>query len=610
MAPTLLIVAMLACVLVPLPTPLVDLLLSVSLAGSVLLLVAGLGIRRTTDFLNFPSMLLLATLFRLALNISTTRLILSEADAGRVIEAFSSFVVRDDLIVGGVMFAIITIVQYVVIARGAERVAEVGARFALDGLPGHQAAIDADLRAGVISAQEASSRRAALAERSGFYGAMDGAVRFVKGDAIAGLAITAVNLIGGLAIGMGRDGLPWDETLQTYARLTVGDGLLAQIPAVLVSLAAGVLVSRVDARRGGPPRPALQWLDPAMLFIPAVLLVVLAAVPAMPSLAFITTAVALVTIAVALSLRAAGRAPLRPRASAQRRISVELAPSAAEPRSELERTLAEVRASCATALGIEIPPIDVVPVAGRESTEVQIIVDERRCSRVLLDPAQSFGDQLVLTSFRAVMDNAAELVDLEELDRMVDEVRSSHPVVAARALEAVELQDVLLVVRAFLRERIKLPPMRALLGALAEGRRFRDPLERPSFGEMARTRLVSHWIHGELEGLRRLGNPRFVRLTPDAEEELRARLVLAEDEQRLGLGRSERAAWQAAIVAAAAEDTDAPTGDGPIVLVATPSCRQAAALLVAGMIPRMPVLSTEELHAGRESAAPVWVDVP
>ena len=205
-APTFVVVALLACVLVPLPTPLVDLLLSVSLAGSVLLLVGSLTIGRSSEFSNFPALLLLATLFRLALNVSTTRLILSQADAGLVVDAFASIVVRGDLIVGGVMFAIITIVQFGVIARGAERVAEVAARFALDGLPGHQAAIDADLRAGVISARVASRRRAELAERSSFYGAMDGAIRFVKGDAIAGLAITAVNLVGGLAIGAGRNG--------------------------------------------------------------------------------------------------------------------------------------------------------------------------------------------------------------------------------------------------------------------------------------------------------------------------------------------------------------------------------------------------------------------
>jgi type III secretion protein V len=307
LAPTFLVVALLGCVLVPLPTPLVDLLLSISLAGAVLLLVASLGVRRSADFLGFPALLLLVTLYRLALNVSTTRLILSQADAGRVVDAFASIVVRDDLVVGGVMFAIISVIQYIVIARGAERVAEVAARFALDGLPGHQQAIEADLRAGLCSPAEAARRRAELVERSSFYGAMDGAIRFVKGDAIAGLAITAINLAGGVAIGMARMGLSLGEALELFGRLTIGDGLLAQIPALLVSLAAGVLVSRVDD--GSPHRTGLRWLDPAMLLVPATLLLLLALVPGMPSLAFATTATALVTGALVLAARVARARP-------------------------------------------------------------------------------------------------------------------------------------------------------------------------------------------------------------------------------------------------------------------------------------------------------------
>jgi len=186
--------------LVPLPSAVVDLLLSLSLAASVLLLVASLAVRRSVDFLSFPALLLLVTLSRLALNVATTRLILSQGDAGRVIDAFAGLVVRGDLLVGAVMFAVITAVQFLVIARGSERVAEVAARFALDGLPGQQAAIDADLKAGAISAEEAARRRSALLLRSDFHGAMDGAVRFVRGDAIAGLAITIINLAGGVAL--------------------------------------------------------------------------------------------------------------------------------------------------------------------------------------------------------------------------------------------------------------------------------------------------------------------------------------------------------------------------------------------------------------------------
>ena len=197
----------------------------------MLLLVAGLAVRRSAEFLTFPALLLLVTLSRLALNVATTRLILSQADAGKVIDAFAGLVVRGDIVVGAVMFAVITAVQFLVIARGSERVAEVAARFALDGLPGPAGG---DRRRpqgrGDLGARRPRGGARALLERSSFYGAMDGAARFVRGDAIAGLAITAINLVGGVAVGTLRHGMAIGDSLELYGRLTVGDGLLAPDP--------------------------------------------------------------------------------------------------------------------------------------------------------------------------------------------------------------------------------------------------------------------------------------------------------------------------------------------------------------------------------------------
>ncbi|MCA9698510.1 MAG: FHIPEP family type III secretion protein, partial [Myxococcales bacterium] len=304
LAPALLVVVLLLCLLLPLATVIVDLLLSLSLAAAVLVLVASLHVRRAEDFPGFPSLVLLLTLFRLVLNVSTTRLILTQADAGRVIDAFAALVVRGDLIVGAVMFAVITAIQYLVIARGAERVAEVTARFVLDGMPGQQAAIDADLRAGAIGPREAQERRAALVERSDFFGRMDGVMRWVKGEAIVGLLITATNLIGGLAVGSGRGGRSLGESLELYGKLAIGDGLLTQIPALLIALAAALLVARVDAdRRAAATSP--RWFEPKLLLIPALLLGLLAAVPGMPMLAFAGTATGLLAAALLL----AGRRP-------------------------------------------------------------------------------------------------------------------------------------------------------------------------------------------------------------------------------------------------------------------------------------------------------------
>jgi type III secretion protein V len=626
LAPTFLVVALLACVLVPLPTPLVDLLLSVSLAGSVLLLVASLGVRRSADFLSFPTLLLLVTLYRLAINVSTTRLILSQADAGQVVDAFASFVVRGDLVVGGVMFAIISVIQYLVIARGAERVAEVAARFALDGLPGHQQAIEADLRAGLCSPAEAARRRTELVERSSFYGAMDGAIRFVKGDAIAGLAITAINLAGGVAIGVGRMGYSWQESLELYGRLTIGDGLLAQIPALLVSLAAGVLVSRVD--EGGPARPGLRWLDPAMLLPPAAMLLVLALVPSMPSLAFATTATALLTGALLLAARVARARPTRPEGPPH--MLVRLHPSAIDDARGLERALAELGARCHIALGIEVPPLRLALDPTVPARRWELRLGPRLLLRCEVE-GRATVDAVLLAVFRAVMDHAPSLVDLQALEDDIEALRATHPVLVRRALEAVEPTDVLAIVRAFLRERLPRPPLPAILAVVAEDRRFREPSERPRFAELVREQLAALWVTDVLDGLARLGRARWIRLSPDAEEQLAEHVVQGGAGVELRMLAAERTRWLAALRASTVADEAmepatspspspsmstlarlGPRREGPLVLLTTSRARPAAAALVAGAVPHVPVLSLTELQrSGLEPELDMrWIDPP
>jgi type III secretion protein V len=603
LSPTFPIIGLLACVLVPLPTVLVDLLLSLSLAGAVLLLVAGLKVRRTSDFLTFPSLLLLVTLFRLALNVSTTRLILSQADAGQVIDAFAGFVVRGDLIVGGVMFAIITVIQYLVIARGAERVAEVGARFALDGMPGHQAAIDADLRAGVISAREAARRRAELNERSHFHGAMDGAIRFVKGDAMAGLAITSLNLAGGLAVGMGRVGLSWQESLQLYGRLTIGDGLLAQIPALLVSLAAGVLVSRVDREREGEP---VRWLQPPMLMVPAVMLGGLALVPGMPALAFATTGIALLAIAVGLAARLPpAKSPFEPRPG----LRMFASPADVSDPRRLQLALTGLRGRCTEALGIEAPPFDLVLDEGVAPGRLEVRLDERVLFRGAVgggDEEGAFEDEALLVGFRAIMDHADVLVDLQDVDAWIERARERRPAIVQSALEVAQPLDVLLILRALLRERLALPPFEAILGVLADGRIFRQSSARPHWAEHARERLASYWALDLLDGVRELGEPHWIRPYRDAEEALLAGCEMGEEGLAPKWSPHQRARWVEAILG---EDTP-----GPRLVICTADARRVVAEVLRGVHPHVPVLSVEELtRAGvalppRETAR--WVAEP
>ncbi|MGY1778998.1 flagellar biosynthesis protein FlhA [Geodermatophilus sp. SYSU D01036] len=238
------VVAIVLMLVVPLPAAVLDLLLGLNITASLLILLVAMQIKRPLDFAVFPSLILIATLFRLALNVSSTRLVLTDGYAGKVIEAFGHFVIGGSLVVGLVIFVILTIIQFVVITNGAGRVAEVGARFTLDAMPGKQMAIDADLNAGLINEQQARRRRTEVTAEADFYGSMDGASKFVKGDAIAAIIITLINLVGGFAVGVMQRGMAPGDAVSTFSLLTVGDGLVSQIPALLLSTATGIIVTR------------------------------------------------------------------------------------------------------------------------------------------------------------------------------------------------------------------------------------------------------------------------------------------------------------------------------------------------------------------------------
>lgn len=285
----LFVVAIAALLLVPLPTLLLDLLLSLNLCFSLLLLLSGLFTPNALALLAFPSLLLLTTLFRLGLNVASTRLILSQGYAGRVIETFGTFLIRGEIIVGIIIFLIITIVYYIVIARGASRVSEVAARFALDSMPGKQMSIDADLRAGNISREEAEQRREDLRKESQLYGSMDGAMKFVQGDAIAGFFIILTNIVGGLYLGVSQ-GMPFADAITRYTVLTVGDGLVSQVPALLTSICAGIVVTRVSSGGNttlGSDVGAQLFNKPGSVVFAGVILILFGLVPGLPHFAFI-----------------------------------------------------------------------------------------------------------------------------------------------------------------------------------------------------------------------------------------------------------------------------------------------------------------------------------
>ncbi|MBD3234607.1 MAG: flagellar biosynthesis protein FlhA [candidate division Zixibacteria bacterium] len=283
------VVAILSVLVIPLPPYLLDLLLAFNIAFSLIVLLVTMYIMRPLELSVFPGLLLIITLFRLSLNIASTRLILGEAYAGDVISAFGSFVVKGNYVVGFIIFLILVIIQFVVITKGAGRVAEVAARFTLDAMPGKQMAIDADLNAGLISDEEARRRREAISREADFYGAMDGASKFVRGDAIAGILITLINIIGGLVIGMVQLGMSANEALQTYTLLTVGDGLVSQIPALIISTSSGIIVTRAASETNMGQDISRQFSGyPRAIMVASAVLLLFGIVPGLPTVPFIT----------------------------------------------------------------------------------------------------------------------------------------------------------------------------------------------------------------------------------------------------------------------------------------------------------------------------------
>ncbi len=303
-----LLITVIVLMIIPLPQALIDVLIGINITLAILLLMVAIYLKHPSDFSTFPSVILFGTAFRLAISIATTRMILTEADAGQIIDTFGNFVIGGTLIVGLVIFLIITTVQFIVITKGAERVAEVAARFCLDALPGKQMSIDAEVRAGNIDQEEGNRRRQKLDKDNQFFGAMDGAMKFVKGDAIAGLIITAVNLLGGIGVGMAVHGYSLAKSVEVYSLLTVGDGLVAQIPALFMSMCAATIITRVTHSESSDLGTEISHQlgsDRRALLIAAVAVLGLGFIPGFPWHVFTALAAALVLFAFFLSRKPA-----------------------------------------------------------------------------------------------------------------------------------------------------------------------------------------------------------------------------------------------------------------------------------------------------------------
>ncbi|MBI5408346.1 MAG: flagellar biosynthesis protein FlhA [Nitrospirae bacterium] len=375
-----LVVSIIGVMILPLPPFILDILLSLSISLSITILVTSVYVRKPLDFSVLPSVLLMATLYRLALNVASTRLILLRGNegidaAGQVIKSFGNFVVGGNYAVGIVVFMILVIINFVVITKGSGRIAEVAARFTLDAMPGKQMAIDADLNTGLIDDKEARKRREQIAQEADFYGAMDGASKFVRGDAVAGLIITAINILGGLIIGVLQKGMPITDAATTYTILTIGDGLVAQIPALLTSTAAGIVVSRAG-KEGDIGKDITQQMliNPKALVTMAGILMVLGLVPGLPHIPFFIISIGAGGMAYAMTrvpVEEAARASAQPPVEEQKiesyleidpvglEIGYGLIPLVEEPGGDLLRKIKAMRRQIATEIGFVVSPIHI-----------------------------------------------------------------------------------------------------------------------------------------------------------------------------------------------------------------------------------------------------------
>jgi type III secretion protein V len=493
-----LVVLVVGLMIVPLPTWTLDLLLATNLSAAVSILLVVLYVPDAIGIATFPTLLLLTTLFRLSLNVASTRLILLQANAGQVIQAFGSFVVRGNYVVGAVVFLVLTIIQYIVVAKGSERVAEVGARFVLDAMPGKQMAIDAELRGGTIDGAEARLRRRQIQRESQFYGAMDGAMKFVKGDVIASLVILVVNLVGGLAIGVAMKDMSVVGALRRYGLLTIGDGLVTQIPALVLSTAAGVLVTRVASEEADTPlgeELARQLLGvPKAIQVSGVFVLLLGAVPGLPAAPF---------FAIGAVLLLVGRARARARARELERAATEPArkdrarpghepsfiplvvPWTVEVSVDLEPTLdgrppgqpalramtIAMRTRLFAELGVPLPVPRVRVRPDLAARRVLVSVHEVPAS-VLEIPPEVDDHALVgwVESRMAALlrRRAADFLGLAEVQRLLDELEAFAPAtvrnVVPRPLSLVVLTDVL---RRLVDEQVSIRDLRAILEALS-----------------------------------------------------------------------------------------------------------------------------------------------
>ena len=614
-----LVIAVVGLMVVPLPTWLLDLLIATNLAASVVILLVSMYVSEALKIASFPTLLLITTLVRLALNVSSTRLILLQADAGEVIKAFGTFVVRGNYVVGAVIFLILTIIQFIVIAKGSERVAEVGARFALDAMPGKQMAIDAELRSGAIDGTEARVRRRTLVRESQFYGAMDGAMKFVKGDVIASLLITIVNILGGLAIGVGQKGMDPVAALKRYGLLTIGDGLVTQIPALVIATGAGVLVTRVASEEADTPLGAelasQLFGQPQALRVGGFFVILLALVPGLPALPFLVIGALLLFGSRARTkvLRSSADTPItdvtpRRAGNAAMRfvpvvtpwgleVSSDLAPFEEDEvrgsevrRPGLRSAISAVREIVFRDLGVPLPAGRLAANAQLPPRHVVLSIHEvpARVFAIPADVTDPLIAEFVVGQALAVLQTrSVDFLGIAETQTLLDELEQIAPAtvrqVVPKPVTVTLLADVL---RRLAEERVNIRDLRAILEALAlVGNVERDPL---NLAEFVRSQLRRPLTHALTRGGRELS---VVLLEPQIEETIRSAV------SRTPAGSFLTLAPAAArdVVSAVRRALPREPNDAPLVVLTQPDIRRFVRKLLELELREVRVVSYAEL---------------
>ncbi len=634
------VVSLLLVIIVPVPPALLDLLLAASITLAVLVLLTTITVARPLDFSVFPTLLLGATLLRLVLNFASTRLILTRAPidgteaAGGVIEAFGNFVTGGQVAVGAILFLILVVVQFLVITRGSTRISEVAARFALDAMPGRQMAIDSDVAAGLISREDAQVRRAELESRADFYGAMDGAGKFVRGDAVAGIVITMTNIAGGLYVGMVQGGMSLSRSIDVFSRLTIGDGLVTQVPALLLSLAAGLIVTRSSSDQHLPKAIMTQLFGQTdALFLAAAFLVVLA-LTGLPPLPLITLATVCLASGLALQRRnsntatentaaentAAGTPPaVTAQESASTIPSPFVEPLALElgsgllglasvdtPGNGLVQQIGIIRDQVALELGFLLPDVVVRDNLNLPEDGYQFTLRGAQIADGRLQPSHPDATHRLLEHLgQIVRRHATELLTRQQVHRLVDRL-------AERAPRLVEE----LVPRVVPTSRLH----RVLGNLLADGVPIRD-LETilETLGDLAPsttnpdqlTELVRHRLARAICTLYRDDERRLqvVTLDPELEETIEAHSRFSESGLQVWL-----APWLAERLAEGLEHRCrqlAPDTPPVVVLCSSPLARASVNQVVCDQQPRLIVMSVEEVSRDThvESLGPLTISL-